>query len=100
MLFIVEPVTRERWLKQTEQSEEWTREPAKTRPNPFLPGETITVRRHPTSTHRVLSHGKFHASAELSSDDDQPNVLVVHTDAPAAAAYIATLFDASCAQLK
>lgn len=100
MLFIVEPVTRDCWLKHTEESEHWSRPPAITRANPFLPGQTMLVREHAGSTRRILSHGKLEASAKLSPDDDSPNVLIVETDDAAAAAHIAALFDAKCAQLK
>jgi hypothetical protein len=100
VLFIVEPVTRELWLKHTEESEHWGLAPAITRPNPFIPGQTVTVHEHPGSTRRVLSHGKHKASANLSPDDDAPNVLIVETDSADTAAHIASLFDARSAQLK
>ena len=100
MLFIIEPVTREQWLTLTDASEHWAPPAPFTRPNPFVPEQMMTVRPHPESTCRLLSHGKLSASAELSPDDDSPNVLLVTTDNAAAAAHIAALFDASCAQLK
>ena len=100
MIFIIEPVTKERWLKHTDESEHWALPPAITRPNPFVPGQTMSVREHPSSTRRVLSQGKHKASAKLSPNDDQADVLIVETDDAATAAYIASLFDARCAQLK
>ena len=100
MIFIIEPVTKERWLKHTDESEQWARPPALTRPNPFIPGQTTSVREHPGSTRRVLSQGKHKASAHLAPNDDQPDVLIVETDDAATAAHIAGLFDARCAQLK
>ena len=100
MLFIIEPVTQEQWLKHTEESEQWAWPPAGTRPNPFNPERPMVVREHPESTRRLLSHGKLKASAKLSPDEDSPNVLIVETDNVAAAKHIAALFDAKCAQLK